>query len=125
MGQDSMSSPPIAWSACDGAKDEEEGDEQEDEQTSHVPPSSAREREPRGLEPLEYCAFPNGMQVKLSCLKKKDGCKVCWGFWALDRQPSAGSRGSEALLSPGLGLVGGASPRASKWCPRSEVALPC
>lgn len=34
MGQDSMSSPPIAWSARDGANDEEEGDEQEDEQTS-------------------------------------------------------------------------------------------
>lgn len=34
MGQDSMSGPPIAWSARDGANDEEEGNEQEDEQTS-------------------------------------------------------------------------------------------
>lgn len=33
MGQDSVSSPPIVWSARDGANDEEEGDEQ-DSQTS-------------------------------------------------------------------------------------------
>lgn len=52
---------------------------------------------------MDYCAFPSGMRVKLSCLKKRDGCKVCWGFWALDREPSAGSRGSRLCCAQGWG----------------------